>query len=66
MQVLVQERVSIDGKMVANLLQCNMFSICPLCHAFNYTVLYVTGHTKLILCFTDPAGSFFLKIEKCN
>ena len=21
------------------------------------------GHTKLILCFTDPAGSFFLKIE---
>ena len=22
------------------------------------------GHTKLILCFMDPAGSLFLKIEK--
>ena len=29
-------------------------------------VAYRLDHTKLILCFTDPAGSLFVKIETKN
>ena len=39
--IINSRKESLDGKMVANnyLLQCNMFSICLLCHAFNYCLI---------------------------